>query len=399
MDIKRFNFKDMSRRAKVALVGFIAAVVIAFVAAFGLFAGANGPSRAIMDQVIESEVADTLPSAGVYDAEGTWEITSVKIISKERHAVEGMLASQFGDAYYAVAAQVKASNGSAEVERSISCDFVKYEGTWQLVSSPRTESETWHALAGPDKKKLMEHAGDALRMVDSAKRTNELQMLYKDCKASVEDLTFDEEKQTASAQLVFKRENAFSTAGATIDVDFEFGNGQWGIKSAKANGDAAKLSYDKLVGTWRGAFQSTAADDGNCFGAQNAELVLKIASVDSESGKVEGTFQGLAHNHAYLDDDANGCEGDSDTGEIAFVATLNESEVIGKNYEGMLTMTIGTGFTAPETAHGKVRISFGFGTREDENAAVAKLTTQANIKKGYRSSSMFEDTYTLTKEK
>lgn len=399
MGVKLSKFKEMPRKAKMALAGAGAAAVIVFGAAAALITGVGGPSNAAVSRAINEELADSMPTAGVYDADGAWGITSVDIVSKEKQSVESVFASQFGDAYYAVTAKVKLSSDNAEVERTVTCDFVKYENVWQPVSSPTTESETWHALAGPDKKKLAEHAADALRMVDSANRSNELQTLYADCKASVKDLTFNEEAQTASGQLVFKRENAFSTANATIDVDFEFVNGHWALKSAKANGNAAKVSYEKLVGTWKGAFKSTVADDGNCFGAQNSELTLNITSVDSESGKVEGTFQGLAHNHAYLDNDANGCEGDSDTGEIAFVATLNESEVIGKNYEGMLTMTIGAGYTAPETASGKVRISFGFGTREDENVAVAKLTTQANIKKGYRSSSMFEDTYTLTKEK
>lgn len=397
-DNGKLDFEGMLCNRKVMLVA-VAASALALIGLVLFAHGADGPNNGAIKREVETATMESLPSAGTYDADGTWEISSVDIVSKEKQSMEGYFNNALGDTCYAVTAQVKAGNGSAEVERTVSCGFVKYEGEWQPLSDPRTESETWHALAGPDEKKLAKGASEALRMVDAANRSNELQMLYQDCEATVKDLAFNEEKQTATAQLVFKRENVFSTAKATVDADFKFENGRWTLKAAKADGDAANVSYQKLVGTWRGTFKSTVADEGSCFGAQGKELVLKIASVDDESGKIEGTFQALAHYHAYVDADVNASEGDSDTGEIAFVATLNASEVIGKNYEGMLTMTVGAGFTAPETASGKVRLSFGFGTRDDSNAAVAKVTTQASASKGYRSTSKFEDTYTLTKEK
>lgn len=391
------KLKDMPCKAKVGIlaVGLVAVMIAAFLRS-ALFP--SGPSDALIKRVGEEHVLATMPDAGIYDAEGSWKIDSVDVMSKEKRDMEPFLTAQFGDTYYEVTCQVEASNGSAELERVLSCNFVMHEGEWQPLTDPDTESETWHAVTAPDEKKIGKNGIEALRMVDAANRSNELSMLYADCKANVEDLTFDEDEQTASAQLTFKREDSFSTAKAVVDAGWKFENGHWGLTSAKANAGAAKVSREKLVGTWRGTFKDSVADEGNCFGAQGKELVLKITSVDDESGKVEGSFQGLAHYHAYLDTDANSVEGDTDTGEIPFVATLNESESIGVNYAGMKTMTIGAGFTAPETSSGKVHISFGFGTRDDANAALAKLTTKANVKKGYRSSSMFEDTYTLVKE-
>lgn len=391
------RLKDMSRKAKVGIlaVGLVAVMIAAFLRS-ALFP--SGPSDALIKRVGEEHVLATMPDAGIYDAEGSWKIDSVDVMSKEKRDMEPFLTAQLGDTYYEVTCQVEASNGSAELERVLSCNFVMHEGEWQPLTDPDTESETWHAVTAPDEKKIGKNGIEALRMVDAANRSNELSMLYADCKASVEDLTFDEDEQTASAQLAFKREDSFSTAKAVVDAGWKFENGHWILSSAKADAGAAKVSHEKLIGTWRGTFKDTVADEGNCFGAQGKELILKISSVDDESGKVEGTFQGLAHYHAYLDTDANSVEGDADTGEIPFVATLNESESIGVNYAGMKTMTIGASFTAPETSSGKVHISFGFGTRDDANAALAKLTTKANVKKGYRSSSMFEDTYSLVKE-
>ena len=391
------RLKDMSRKAKVGIlaVGLVAVMIAAFLRS-ALFP--SGPSDALIKRVGEEHVLATMPDAGIYDAEGSWKIDSVDVMSKEKRDMEPFLTAQLGDTYYEVTCQVEASNGSAELERVLSCNFVMHEGEWQPLTDPDTESETWHAVTAPDEKKIGKNGIEALRMVDAANRSNELSMLYADCKANVEDLTFDEDEQTASAQLTFKREDSFSTAKAVVDAGWKFENGHWILSSAKADAGAAKVSHEKLVGTWRGTFKDTVADEGNCFGAQGKELILKISSVDDESGKVEGTFQGLAHYHAYLDTDANSVEGDTDTGEIPFVATLNESENIGVNYAGMKTMTIGAGFTAPETSSGKVHISFGFGTHDDANAALAKLTTKASVKKGYRSSSMFEDTYTLVKE-
>lgn len=391
------RLKDMPRKAKVGMlaVGLVVVMITAFLGS-ALFP--SGPSDALIKRVGEEHVLATMPDAGIYDAEGSWKIDSVDVMSKEKRDMEPFLTAQFGDTYYEVTCQVKASNGSAELERVLSCNFVMHEGEWQPLADPDTESETWHAAVAPDEKKIGKNGIEALRMVDAANRSNELSMLYADCKASVEDLTFDEDEQTASGQLTFKREDSFSTAKAVVDAGWKFENGHWVLSSAKADAGAAKVSHEKLVGTWRGTFKDSVADEGNCFGAQGKELVLKITSVDDESGKVEGSFQGLAHYHAYLDTDANSVEGDTDTGEIPFVATLNESENIGVNYAGMKTMTIGASFTAPETSSGKIHISFGFGTRDDANAALAKLTTKASVKKGYRSSSMFEDTYTLVKE-
>lgn len=395
--------KEALRKLKEAPVKLKAALLAApvMVIALVVFAPAlfpSGPSDAVVKREYEEHVLASLSDAGIYDAEGSWKIDSVDVTSKEKRDAQPFLTAQFGETYYEVHGKVKASNGSAELERVLSCNFVMHEGEWQPLTDPDTESETWRATAAPDEKKLGENGIEALRMVDAANRSNELSMLYADCKATVDDLTFNEDEQTASAMLTFKREDSFSTAKAVVDAEWKFENGHWVLSSAKADGGAAKASHEKLVGTWKGTFKDTVADEGNCFGAQGKELILKITSVDDESGKIEGTFQGFAHYHAYLDADANSVEGDTDTGEIPFVATLNESESIGVNYAGMKTMAIGASFTAPETSSGKVHISFGFGTRDDDNAALAKLTTKASVKKGYRSSSMFEDTYTLVKE-
>lgn len=390
------RLKKAPSKLKAGILAALAMAIALVVYAPALFP--SGPSDAVVKREYDEHVLASLPDVGIYDAGGSWKIDSVDVTSKEKRDVEPFLTAQFGETYYEVHGKVKASNGSAELERVLSCNFVMHEGEWQPLTDPDTESETWRATAAPDEKKLGENGIEALRMVDAANRSNELSMLYADCKATVDDLTFNEDEQTASTMLTFKREDSFSTAKAVVDAEWKFENGRWALSSAKADAGAAKVSHEKLVGTWKGTFKDTVADEGNCFGAQGKELILKITSVDDGSGKVEGTFQGLAHYHAYLDTDANSAEGDTDTGEIPFVATLNESESIGVNYAGMKTMTIGASFTAPETSSGKVHISFGFGTRDDANAALAKLTTKASVKKGYRSSSMFEDTYTLVKE-
>lgn len=390
------RLKKAPSKLKAGILAALAMAIALVVYAPALFP--SGPSDAVVKREYDEHVLASLPDVGIYDAGGSWKIDSVDVTSKEKRDVEPFLTAQFGETYYEVHGKVKASNGSAELERVLSCNFVMHEGEWQPLTDPDTESETWRATAAPDEKKLGENGIEALRMVDAANRSNELSMLYADCKATVDDLTFNEDEQTASAMLTFKREDSFSTAKAVVDAEWKFENGHWALSSAKADAGAAKVSHEKLVGTWKGTFKDTVADEGNCFGAQGKELILKITSVDDGSGKVEGTFQGLAHYHAYLDTDANSAEGDTDTGEIPFVATLNESESIGVNYAGMKTMIIGASFTAPETSSGKVHISFGFGTRDDANAALAKLTTKASVKKGYRSSSMFEDTYTLVKE-
>ncbi len=391
------RFADITKRLakpKAALV--LAAALIGIVLVAGVL-GASGPRDAAIKQAIEEACADLHPSAGEFDAEGAWKIESVDIVSKKKQNVDAAFVNSLGDIYYEVSANVSATNGHAESEKSVTCNFVHYQGAWQLMADPGAVSATWHALEGPDAKKIAASAGRVLQRADNENGSYELQPLYKDVTPKVEDLAFDEDAQTASATLRFERTDAFSSSTATIRATFAFEQGSWALKSAQEDASAAGESYDKLVGTWKGAFASTVATKGNCFGAQDRELVIKITSVDAASGKVEGTFQGLVHYHAFLDADANGCEGDTDTGEIPFVATLAEGEVIDQNYEGMVTTKLGASYTAPETADGKVRISFGFGTKDDANAAMAKLTTKANKAKGYRDSALYEDTYTLTK--
>lgn len=387
--------KSLERRKVLMLAGACAVILAVVFFAFG----GGGPRDAEIKRAIEEELAETWPHAGSYDAEGAWGVTSMDILSKEKQSAEGLLNDAFGDSYYGVMASVKASNGAVEMESVLEVNFVHYEGSWQPFSAPSAKEKAYRAIQGPDESKIASNAMEVLRQADSESGGGQLRSLYADCTPKVSDAKFDESAQKATAKLVFEREDAFSSAKGTVSAAFAFENGTWCLTGVKASRDASDVSYDKLVGTWKGTFQSTVSHHryGNCFGAQDKELTIKIDSVDATSGKVEGSFQGLVHYHAYLDADANECEGDSDSGELPFVATLAKSAVIGRNYSTMQTMLVGADYTAPGTVDGEIRIAFGFGTSDDPNAAVAKLYTKANREKGWNSQCNFEDTYTLVK--
>lgn len=238
-------------------------------------------------------------------------VTSMDILSKEKQSAEGLLNDAFGDSYYGVMASVKASNGAVEMESVLEVNFVHYEGSWQPFSAPSAKEKAYRAIQGPDESKIASNAMEVLRQADSESGGGQLRSLYADCTPKVSDAKFDESAQKATAKLVFEREDAFSSAKGTVSAAFAFENGTWCLTGVKASRDASDVSYDKLVGTWKGTFQSTVSHHryGNCFGAQDKELTIKIDSVDAASGKVEGSFQGLVHYHAYLDADANECEG------------------------------------------------------------------------------------------
>lgn len=123
------RFKDMPRKAKVGMlaVGLVVVMITAFLG-FALFP--SGPIDALIKRVGEEHVLATMPDAGIYDAEGSWKIDSVDVMSKEKRDMEPFLTAQFGDTYYEVTCQVKASNGSAELERVLSCNLVMHEGEW-----------------------------------------------------------------------------------------------------------------------------------------------------------------------------------------------------------------------------------------------------------------------------
>lgn len=371
-----------------------AAIVAVIIIAVVLMVG-GGPSNSSVKDYIKREAE--WPTAGAYDEGGTWEISSIDIVKKEKVEADPWFDAYLDGDPYVVTATVTASNGSVDATKTVQASFGKYQGEWVGFGVSTVEA-SYTPTSGVSEERIAENAGTILSQADSGTSMG-LAYLYEDADVSVEDVSFDEDAQTCTATVTYSIEDAFSSAEAVVDATFYFEDGNWETYSVKARAGADEVSYDKLIGTWKGEFKETTAGlFSNCYGAQDSDFTLTITSVDSDSGKVEGTFSGLAHYHENLESDQNSTEGDTQTDEIPFVATLDEGYVrLGRFIESGNYVNIGARYDAPETTEGQITLCFGFGTSNDPDAAMASLCTEANDEDDFLTST-FEDVYTLTKE-
>lgn len=357
-----------SKRLGIAggIVAVALVVIIAVVALFG-----DGPSDSLIKQDIE-KAEISWGGTGEFDSREPFQISSVEVTSKEKVDVpKGLFGGRLGDTAYEVKATVKASNGSVDSEAVVTADYVKYQGTWQAFSSPSVESETATPVAGITEDALKAGAQTILSKADGNNRMaeNSLSTIYADAKVDVDKVDFDKEAKTCTATMKYAVEDAFSSAKATVTADFAYENNTWSLMNAKADDKAKTVSYDKLVGTWKGTFEKTGhgkSRGSDCYGAKSSVPELTITSVDPNSLKVEGTFSGMVHDHGELSSDANATEGDRTVEAMPFTATLEEKSQYGR---------VGTEYTLPVEGGNTLRITFGFGTNRDDdpNGAFIKV--------------------------
>lgn len=348
-------------------VGVAVALLIVVIVAFGALT--DGPSEAQIKNDVE-QTANSWTSVGTYGYAGAYEVSSIDITEKNKEEVPAGAQELFGgigDTSYAVKVKATASNGAVDSEAVLSGSYVKYEGKWQPLSL-NVESVTSRAVKGVNPDSVQENASQILASVKDGNQDGGLSSIYRDAAVKVGKVSFDEDAQTSKVKLSYAAEDAFSSAKATVTANFTFENNAWSLASAQADEGAKTISYDKLIGTWKGAFEETShgkASGANCYGAEGGEPELTITSVDSKSLKIEGTFTGLIHDHASLKGDANSCDGDRVMEATPFTATLSESSYpYGK---------VGAECTFPSSGGSTTQITFGFGTNSDDDPNGAYL--------------------------
>lgn len=387
------KFDGLNSKVKIGIgVAFVAIVaVIAFV-----LIGGGGPSDSFVKQTIEENVS--WPE-GSSDGKNQWTTNSVEIQNKTvTKASETFLAGVLESDIYEYEAVVKGSSEIAEGEQTVTASFAKYQGDWTSMGCS-TDSSSYTPKAGVSEEDIQADKDSILSKAsgDSWSSSSGLRDLYSDGTMKVGDIDFNKDAGTCSATVSFTSDSAFSTAKAKIDVVYTFSDSAtWDLESATAQSGADKVSYEKLIGTWKGKFKETSAGGNNCYGAESKEFTLTIDSIDEDSLKVQGTFQGLAHYHGKLDSDQNSTDGDTDSGPIEFVATLSKGFV---DYGMTNACEVGASYEAPENTQGGLKVSFGFGYSDDPNAACAVLQTEANYTFGNWGTftATFRDLYTLTK--
>lgn len=357
----------LSKNAKIAIAAVAAVIVVAIVAL--VVTRETGPS----DSVVESALADRASFAvdSTYGVGDAYSIDSTTITSKQSVDDTEGVGAFFGISdLYSVAVEYEASNSDANVTGSGTMIFGKYEDSdqWMCLSSDLDNSYTATAAISEDK-----IAANIMYFLNYA--SGSLSGDYDESGATVNSIDFDESNQSCTVALTYTDSTIFSDAEADVTANFSFSDGTWSFDSSSVDGGSDTISYDKLIGTWTGAFQSASVSMGSeCYGGETSTPTITITSVDSDSLKIEGTFTGLIHDHDRLDSSADSSDGDTTMEETEFTATLS-STYVGATYSDGDYYTLGAEIEFPETSDTSVIIEFGFEGSDDPNAAALAVKT------------------------
>ena len=391
--LNRFTKKQLG-----IAVGAVVGVIVVIVAAV-LLVGGSSPSDSMIVDDVRSSMADWSFSASsqTYNEIGKIDIDSVEIESKTKREIPSMLKEYYGDYAYDVKAVVKGSNDQVDAEAVVSASYTKSDGKWQAISvSP--ESKSYSPKQGVSKEKIEENADSIL----SSASIDDSSYLYFDPAVEVGDVSFDKDNKTCSAEVTYTQETVFSSAKAVVTASFEFGDYGWSLSDVKADDGADEISYEKLVGTWKGTFEEQSVNAGNndnCYGAKGKDLIVKIDSIDPVTLVASGTFTGTAHYHGTLESVSNSTEGDETVGPIAFQLPLDRNERIKGSNGSAMSVEVGGSYIEPESDKMRLSFAIGFGTSDNPNVAYANMTTDGNSPNAmFVPEAYFSDWYKLTKE-
>ena len=371
----------LNKKAKIAIIVAAAAVVIIILAVVIVVVSSGSASSLPSDEQIQEDILSNsewnLATGGSYGTNATYEDPTIEVTSKERYEeVEDYLKLLGVKAVCSAQATGSTSNGSVDASCSFDCLYIKTDGEWELFSCDAGDT-TYTATAGVAEDVVAAKAADFLDMADEHLGATSLENLYEDVTPTVESVDFDEEAQTTTATLLYDNSTAFSDLSATITVDFVFDSGGWELGGATADEDAYTVSYDKLIGTWTGSFESQECYDSHCYGAEDQALTLTIDSIDPDSLKVTGTVKGLAHYHEASDGDEDSDKGD-EVVELEFTGTLDTGTCYDYSLDFSSTPALWADCTWPEDDDGQLTLVFSFGLADEPEAAEALLITEAN---------------------
>lgn len=313
-------------------------------------------------------------------------------------AEEKQLLAAFGadldtNSYYECQFEADLSCEIADNVKTGSLAVIKYQGSWELIGSLSIDSSTVTAKAGVDADKVIEGMQSILYAVGS-QDGNDYMSLYQNGSFEVTDENFDADAQTDTLTVSCTKQGGYSNTEGTMTLVFAFKDGSWSLSSATASEDAAKTSYQTLVGTWTGAFyRQSSPSSGKCYGAEDADVKVEITSVDDDSLKVEGKYTVIAHNHDNASSDEDSNAGDTVLAEEEFTLTLEQDTYI-TNFG---SFEYGGTYTRPEDANGQVRLYLGFGPYQGDTGTSAVLMVETQYSGIMYSWNYYKDIFTLEK--
>ncbi len=369
------------------LLGGVCAVVVAAIIAVAFSTGA-GPSEADVKALIGERHATISAGSSEYGTAEDFTLQSVKILGKDKEDLGQNGVSLLGyniSEGWSVDLEVVYANNDAQITKSGNVYVVKANGDWAFITfSPSNLTTTQTKVtSGVDKKKLIENIDSVLGKAADGQTT--LRNIYDEDSFKVKKESLDSEGGTDTVTIACKKSTAYSEAKATVTATFEYTTSGWSLKSAKASKNAAKVSYQKMVGTWNGEFKQQW--ERSCFAGKTNPLKVNITKVDESTGKIEGTFDCVVHDHSEASNSEDSDAGDQILTEQAFTMALP----ITAGDAG--TTSLSDDYERPQDASGTVTLTLSFGGTDGDTATV-ETSYEAG---GIFSWASYNDCYTLTK--
>ena len=365
-------------------------VACVFILASAVLNARNVPGADFVEKDAWTRLGAPEYAPGVFGSQDNLYMSEVKVDSQRRVVrTNDSSQAQFGASGYAEAhVTAKFGNGSVVATKTATLSYAKVGSTWQGIGGEADASVSYEAVAGVPRTQVLANLDDLLaegeRSLKAATKTAggstggaglTLAQIYDGAKVSVESEDFDGEAQTETMSLTCVKASSFESYTCRLTAHFAFRpvNGVWEVESVEVNDDAKTRTFQPLVGTWEGTFQSQETDGAKCLGAGASPLSVTFEAAETADGdagaRLTGSISALAHFHEHPSADSAACDGDEALADVRLVA----------NYYGGHNADVDSdlAFVAalPEEVGGTVTVTFGFGVGGDPAQAVARVQT------------------------
>lgn len=385
------DFLAACKRHKGGCLAFGAILVACvFILASAALHARNVPGADFVEKDAWGRLSAPEYAPGVFGSQDNLYMNEVKVDSQRRVVrTNDSSQAQFGASGYAEAhVTAKFGNGSVVATKTATLSYAKVGSTWQGIGGEADASVSYEAVAGVPRTQVLANLDDLLtegeRSLKAATKTEggstggtglTLAQIYDGAKVSVESEDFDGEAQTETVSLTCVKASSFESYTCRLTAHFAFRpvNGVWELESVEVNDDAKTRTFQPLVGTWEGTFQSQETDGAKCLGAGASPLSVTFEAAETADGdagaRLSGSISALAHFHEHPSADSAACDGDEALADVRLVA----------NYYGGHNDDVDSdlAFVAalPEEVGGTVTVTFGFGAGGDPTQAVARVQT------------------------
>ena len=365
-------------------------VACVFILASAVLNARNVPGADFVEKDAWTRLGAPEYAPGVFGSQDNLYMSEVKVDSQRRVVrTNDSSQAQFGASGYAEAhVTAKFGNGSVVATKTATLSYAKVGSTWQGIGGEADASVSYEAVAGVPRTQVLANLDDLLaegeRSLKAATKTAggstggaglTLAQIYDGAKVSVESEDFDGEAQTETVSLTCVKASSFESYTCRLTTHFAFRpvNGVWEVESVEVNDDAKTRTFQPLVGTWEGTFQSQETDGAKCLGAGASPLSVTFEAAETADGdagaRLTGSISALAHFHEHPSADSAACDGDEALADVRLVA----------HYYGGHNADVDSdlAFVAalPEEVGGTVTVTFGFGVGGDPAQAVARVQT------------------------